>query len=166
MKTLYVVRHAKSSWKEKGIDDFDRPLNDRGERDAPFMGELLNSLGCKFDLVLSSPAKRAQETAKIICSKIGYNEEKIVFKRELYLANVKEIATAISEINKEVESLAIFGHNPGLTEFPNYLSGENSIDNIPTCGIVKFELFIENWKSISKGIGKIRMFEYPKKYFK
>lgn len=163
MKILYVIRHAKSSWEEKDIADFDRPLNDRGERDAPFMGNLLRKINVTFDLVISSPAKRAYDTAKIICEKVGYKIDSIELKRELYLADVKDILEIIKNVDNKFETVAIFGHNPGFTDFVNYICDEN-IDNVPTCGIVKIELFVDSWKSLGKGLGKIRMFEYPKKY--
>lgn len=164
MKYLYIVRHAKSSWRDSSITDFERPLNSRGKRDAPFMGSLMREKGVKPDLLLSSPAKRAEKTCIIISKELRYPEEKIKYDDRIYEAGISDLTKVIGQVDDDVESLMIFGHNPGLTIFNNYLT-ENHIDNLPTCGIAGLELNIDSWKDISDNIGKRLFFEYPKKYF-
>jgi phosphohistidine phosphatase len=162
MKTLYLVRHAKSSWKDSSLDDMERPLNKRGKRDAPFMGELLNEKGIKPDVVYSSPAKRASKTSQIISEHIGYSKGNILFDEVIYDASTNELIDFIQSIDDKYESVMIFGHNPGFTMLHNFLSG-NYIDNIPTCGIVALE-FNSSWKEIKKNSAKFLFFDYPKRY--
>ena len=162
MKTLYLVRHAKSSWSNPGLSDFDRPLNKRGQRDAPFMGELLREKKITPELVLSSPAKRTKKTALEIIEKLRYPTKKIIFKEEIYEASDNELLQFIQKLDEETKSAMLFAHNPGLTQLNNYLS-DYYIDNIPTCGVVAIE-FNCKWSEIKKNIGKFLFFEYPKKY--
>ncbi|NWG28760.1 MAG: histidine phosphatase family protein [Ignavibacteriaceae bacterium] len=162
MKTLYIARHAKSYWKDQSIPDFDRPLNNRGKRDAPFMGKVLNDKKIKADLIISSPAKRTKKTAIAIAEKIGYPEKDIVYNDELYEASSNIILKVIKKIDEKFESVMIFGHNPGLTMLNNQISNFY-IDNIPTCGIVGLNLD-DKWNSIEKNTCKQLFFEYPKLY--
>lgn len=162
MKTLYLCRHAKSSWKQPGLDDFDRPLNKRGKKDAPLMGELLEDKGIKPDLIISSPAKRASKTASIIASAVCYDKDKINFKDEIYEASGEELLEVIKGIDDKFNTVMIFGHNPGLTMLHNYLS-KHYIDNIPTCGVVALQLK-SSWKDIDKYSAKFLFFEHPKLY--
>jgi phosphohistidine phosphatase len=164
MKTLYVVRHAKSSWDAPGLDDFDRPLNERGKKDAPRMGKRLSKKQIRPDLLLSSPAKRAWSTCKRIAEELHYPEKKIVTETNLYHADEEEIFSVIQKVDDKHNTLMIFGHNPGLTDFVNALSEEKiEIDIIPTCGIVSFSLKIDSWTKISNGIGEVNFFDYPKR---
>ena len=162
MKTLYLARHAKSYWKDQSIPDFDRPLNSRGKRDAPFMGEVLNDKKIMLDLIISSPAKRTKKTAIEIASKIGYPEKKIQFNEDLYEASSNTIIKLIKKIGEKYDSVMIFGHNPGLTMLNNHLSN-HYIDNIPTCGIVALQLD-KKWSELDKNSCKFLFFEYPKLY--
>jgi phosphohistidine phosphatase len=162
MKTIYLVRHAKSSWSNPGLSDFDRPLNKRGKRDAPFMGELLKEKKIKPELVLSSPAKRAKKTALEVTEKLKYPMKQIIFKEEMYEASDNELLKVIQKLDEEAKSVMLFAHNPGLTQLNNYLS-DHYIDNIPTCGVVAIE-FNCKWSEIKKNSGKFLFFEYPKKY--
>ncbi len=164
MKTLYLTRHAKSSWKEQDLDDFDRPLNPRGKRDAPFMGQLLKKKNILPDLLISSPAVRAYTTARTIASEIGYPPEKIITDENIYEGSSSELLEVINSIEEEYESAMVFGHNPGFTMLSNYLSGKDIL-NIPTCGIVKIKFDKEKWSDIEVGTGELIWFEYPKKYF-
>lgn len=165
MKKLFLVRHAKSSWKFPELEDFDRPLNKRGKRDAPFMGKLLKEKKIKPDLLLSSPAVRAYVTARTIAEQINYPAKKLQKNEGLYHGSIRELMVSIKKTDKKINSLMIFGHNPGLTEFSNYLTAKY-LDNIPTCGIVEIDLRIEDWKEIDEDSGTLVSFEYPKKYFK
>lgn len=162
MKTLYLARHAKSYWKDQSIPDIDRPLNSRGKRDAPFMGEVLNDKKIMLDLIISSPAKRTKKTAIEIASKVGYPGKKIQFNEDLYEASSNTILKLIKKIDENYDSVMIFGHNPGLTMLNNHLSN-HYIDNIPTCGIVALQLD-KKWSEIDKNSCKFLFFEYPKLY--
>jgi phosphohistidine phosphatase len=162
MKTLYLVRHAKSSWKDSSLDDIERPLNKRGKRDAPFMGELLKEKVVIPDVVISSPAKRASKTAQIITEQIGYSKKDIIYAEEIYEASSRELVDFIKKLEDKYNSVMIFGHNPGFTMLNNFLS-KKYIDNIPTCGIVALE-FNSSWKEIEKNSAKMLFFDFPKRY--
>lgn len=164
MKTLYLVRHAKSSWKNQGLIDFDRPLNKRGKRDAPFMGEVLNDKKINPDFIISSSAKRAKKTATEIAAKIGFPLKKISFNDEIYEASMSTLVNLIKKLNNKYESVMIFGHNPGLTVLNNHISN-NYIDNIPTCGIVALQ-FNKEWNELDKNSCEQIFFEHPKMYLK
>lgn len=164
MKTLYLARHAKSYWKDQSIPDFDRPLNKRGKRDAPFMGTVLYDKKIKLDLIISSPAKRTKKTAIEIAAKIGYPENKILYNEDMYEASSNILIKVIKKIDEKYDSLMIFGHNPGLTMLNNHISN-HYIDNIPTCGIVALQ-FDKKWSELDKNSFKFLFFEYPKLYLK
>lgn len=161
MKTLYINRHAKSSWANMGMADFDRPLNNRGENDAPMMGKRLKEKGVIPDHILSSPANRAISTARTIATEIGYLLENIKEDRNLYHASDVSILEIIKQQDDENDSLIIFGHNPGFTDLASILSGR-WFDNIPTCGIVALKFKVSKWNEISAGNGEISFFDYPK----
>ncbi|MBX2841627.1 MAG: histidine phosphatase family protein [Flammeovirgaceae bacterium] len=163
MKTLYLVRHAKSSWKDISLDDFDRPLNKRGKRDAPFMGKRLKKQGIKPNLIIASSAKRAKKTAKIFAEEMGYPEGKIKFAKKIYEAGSTELFEIIKNQDNQVKSLMLVGHNPELTSLSNYLS-DYEILNIPTSGISCIKLPIENWKELKAKIGEYSFFDYPKRH--
>lgn len=162
MKTLYVIRHAKSSWDDMTIDDFDRPLNDRGKTDAPRMGKRLKEKNIYPGLLLSSPAKRALSTAKRISEALGYSKENIKTDRALYHAGSTQIFSVIKLLPDKFDTVMIFGHNPGLTDFVNDVGRSIDIDNIPTCGVVAFEFNIDSWKELREGLGTLLFFDYPK----
>jgi len=162
-KTLYLVRHAKSSWKNEGLTDEERPLNKRGKHDAPFMGKQLGQRGEKPDLLISSPAKRALSTAKLFARELGYAKENIVVMEELYMADVSDFIKIIQNINDKAVSIMLFSHNPGITYFANFISGSD-IENIPTAGVVRIDLDISSWIDAGKTKGNRVFFEYPKKY--
>jgi phosphohistidine phosphatase len=164
MKTLILVRHAKSSWKDHDLKDFDRPLNERGKRDAPFMGALIKEKGILPDVLISSPAKRAITTAGLFAKKLSIAKNEIIENEKIYEASAGELIDIINAIDDTKSSAMIFGHNPGLTMVANYLS-DKRIDNIPTCGMVVITFEENSWKSIQIGSGKLIEFEYPKKYF-
>lgn len=165
MKKLYLIRHAKSSWDNLAIDDFQRPLNGRGIKDAPRMGKRLKERSLTVDLVLSSPAKRALDTCMIITKIVGFSKEKINTDKRLYHASEEELLRIIRELkdhpNDEEENVLLFGHNPGLTNFANQLLNEH-IQNIPTTGIVAASLSIKKWQEVDWGCGKLLFFDFPK----
>ena len=164
MKTLYLIRHAKSYWGDHSLLDYNRPLNNRGKRDAPFMGNILYDKEVVPDLIISSPAKRAKRTAMEIADKLGYSQKKILFDENLYEASSQDILEIIRNINDEYNSIMIFGHNPGLTMLNNSVSNFY-IDNIPTCGVVAMQ-HSDKWMDIKSNSCKHLFFEYPKLYFK
>ena len=163
MKTIYLVRHAKSSWKYPDLDDFERPLNKRGRKNAPFMGTILKKLKVRPDLILSSPANRAAMTARIIADKIGYPLEKICFSESIYEFSANALIDVIKDLDDAVNKAMLIGHNPALTELANYI-GDQPISNIPTCGIFCADLDIASWAKISDHCGKLKFFEFPKKH--
>ncbi len=163
MKTLYIVRHAKSSWADPIASDFERGLNDRGKRDAPKMGKRLKEKEIHPDIVISSPARRALSTAKKISEAIKFEKQRINTDSRLYHASEDIILSVVQDINDNQEIAMIFGHNPGLTDFVNAISSEEiNIDNIPTCGIVAFSLPVESWKDVTWKSAKLALFDYPK----
>ncbi len=164
MKTLYVVRHAKSSWKFPDLDDIDRPLSKRGKRNAPEMGLRLAKKGIFPQLMISSPAKRALSTARKIASVIQYPKNKIRIENALYHGMEEDILDIIRRLPDDIKELMIFGHNPGLTDFVNTLSGAQ-IYNVPTCGIAAISFNTDHWKDVGKIPGQLIFFDYPKKPF-
>lgn len=159
---LYLIRHAKSSWENTALSDFERPLNDRGQRDAPMMGQRLKARNVKPDLILSSPAERALKTATIIAGSIAYPAAKIKTDKNLYHAEDAELLRIIQQSDEANQCVWVFGHNPGLTDFVNQLTTE-VIDNIPTCGIVACSLGVNSWDEVDWKKGTVVYFDYPKK---
>ena len=149
MKTLVLVRHAKSSWKDASLADRDRPLNRRGKHDAPEMGRRLADLVGTPDLIVSSPATRAMATARIIAEAVGYAVDEIREDERIYQAGPAEILDVIRSLQDERDRVFLFGHNPGLTELVNELS-EPPVENVPTCGVVVLRLATERWADVSR----------------
>ena len=165
MKRLYLVRHAKSSWKQSGLSDRDRPLNKRGKRDAPFMGQRLKKYAACPDLMLSSPAKRALKTAKIIAQEINSPKKSIVINEAFYSRGTHAILDVIRSVDDAHESLMIFGHNPDVTELAELLT-DYQVNNIPTCGIFCIDFNVNFWQEVDVGKGIVAFFDYPKKHQK
>jgi phosphohistidine phosphatase len=138
MKTLFLIRHAKSSWDDTALPDKDRPLGDRGRRDAPKMGKRLAKRDVKPDLILSSPARRALTTAEIVAKKLDYKLKDIVVDDRLYAGAVHDLLNVIHKLGDKLERVMLFGHNPELTEFAHRLSSE--ITHMPTCAVAEFRL--------------------------
>ena len=163
MKTLYLLRHAKSSWDDGNLSDFDRPLNERGLRDAPIMGEILKNKIEQPELIISSSAKRAITTAEIIANSFNYDINKIIKEEKIYHSVVSDLMRIIYETHNTIERLMLFGHNPTFTLVVNYLS-DKYIDNLPTCGFVQINFDLKSWEELESNTGKLILFEYPKKY--
>ncbi len=161
MKTLYVIRHAKSSWKT-GLSDFDRPLNPRGLQDAPRLAELLKAQGVKPDLLITSAAARAKATSVFFQEALSIPEEAQWESQDLYHASMLEILNLIASIPPEYNTVMIFGHNPGFTHFVNEFYGDHWIDNLPTCGIVKIEGKMEEWLDFTGSTAKVVGRYFPK----
>lgn len=163
MMNLFLCRHAKSSWSEPGLADKERPLNERGKNDAPLIGNILKNKQEFPDLIISSPAKRALKTAKLIAEKLDYKTKNIEVNKNLYMAGINEFIDVISNINKDHKNVMLFSHNYGITDFANYISNSD-IQNIPTCGIVKISFVIKNWQEIQNTKGNLQYFIYPKMF--
>src|SRR5204862_7387406 len=133
MKTLFLVRHAKSSRNEPALPDKDRPLNDRGKRDAPKMGERLAKRGVTPDLILSSPAKRALKTAQIIAKKLDYKLADIVVDERLYATGADDLLHVIRKLGAKQKTVMLFGDNPELAVLANRLT--NKINQMPVCAV-------------------------------
>jgi len=162
MKILYLVRHAKSSWKYPELDDFERPLNRRGREGLESMGALLKEVRVAPDLIISSPATRAATTARNIAHMIHYPLEKILYTESIYLSDADILLHFIQDIDDDVKEAMIIGHNPALTDLGNYISNQQ-IGNIPTCGIFCVEFSISSWKKIVEGCGILKFFEVPRR---
>ena len=162
MKTLYLIRHAKSSWDNHDISDYERELNPRGKKDAPLMAMIIKEKKIIPDLIISSPAVRAITTAKIFAEELNYPIEKIEPIEIIYEAGIRELTDVIRSIDDVKTHVMIFGHNPGITTFSNLL-GSEYISGMPTCSIVGLELNINSWKDAERYCGKTLFFEYPKK---
>ena len=148
MKTLFLVRHAKSSWDDPALADKERPLDARGKRDAPKVGERLAKAGAKPDLILSSPAKRALTTARIIAKELGYKRKNIVVDDRLYAVEADVLLDVIQRLDKEAGRVMLFGHNPELTELAHRLSSK--ITRMPTCAVAEFTFDVNSWSRIGK----------------
>jgi len=163
LKKLYLIRHAKSSWSEEGMSDFERPLNKRGKKDLPFMANRLKEFCIKPDLILSSPAKRAQKSAKIIAETINYSVDNITYDESLYDSSYTTYRYLLDSLDDKLNTVFIVAHNPTLTEVGERLSGA-ILTNIPTCSIVCIEFDVKSFKDIEEDSGKIIFFDYPKKH--
>lgn len=166
MKTLYLIRHAKSSWTESGHRDIDRPLNNRGKKTAPIMAERLMKENVKLDLFVSSPAIRAMETCKIFCSAFRYPANNILEISNLYEGLAENYEAALVGLSDTLKQVAIFGHNPGITYFSHRLSKDIYIDHFPTCGIYAIVFFCESWKDFMLAPNRFLFFDYPKSILK
>ena len=163
MKNLILIRHAKSSWDDFSIKDFDRPLNDRGKRDAPEMAGRLKKKEIEIDAFLSSPAKRARKTAEAFVKEMHDKKKDIIFYDELYLANPSAFYHVIGKTDDKYKTIAVFSHNEGITTFANMLT-ETKIDNLPTCGIFAVRLKSKYWSDIEKGEKEFWFFDSPKSH--
>lgn len=148
MKKLFLVRHAKSSWADPGMRDFDRPLNRRGLAAAPFMAKLIVGRGVRPDLLVSSPANRALTTCRFFAEAFGIHAGEIFQEREIYDADVSDLKEIVGRLPDAAQTVFLFGHNFTLTYFANLFS-KIEIDNVPTCGIVEIESSAERWADFS-----------------
>jgi len=161
MKKLTLVRHAKSDWHSGAATDFDRPLNERGKKAAPLIGKRLAGRGCAPELMISSPAKRARQTAKRIAKQIGYIAA-ISYHEELYDASLETLIEFVRNLPDRHEEIVLFGHNPGLSELGAWFTDE-APDWLPTCGVLELELAIDDWADVDQSCAHLLMYDYPKK---
>lgn len=161
MRRLLLLRHAKSSWKDPALDDHDRPLNKRGRRDAPRMGQLMAEKKLAVDLALCSSARRARDTAFTVLHEAGYEGETRIL-RSLYMADPEGLVEALRRLEGEPERVLVIGHNPGLEELVQALTGET--EELPTAGLAVIDLAIDKWTDIvlGKGQGKLAGLWKPK----
>lgn len=163
MKRLVLIRHAKSSWANPLQSDFDRPLNERGEHDAPAMGTRLKAAGISPDLIIASTAKRAAQTAKHIAKATGYEPEKIEWHEELYHCVPAVFEEVIEQADESIHTLFIVAHNPGISDFAAQLDERRQIRHMPTCAVAGFELGAARWSDFVQGTKKTILFDTPKK---
>jgi phosphohistidine phosphatase len=163
MKTIFFVRHAKSSWDHPGIKDIDRPLNERGMKDAPQMGLKLHQLQASIECIVSSPAKRAYSTAVYFAAALGIPPDKIIVEKRLYEAMPEDVIRVINDVSDDYQRIAVFGHNPTFTFIANFYT-EDYIDNVPTCGVFQVDADIDSWEDFGENTGRLTAFHYPKQY--
>ena len=161
MKTLTIVRHAKSSWKDMSLRDRDRPLNGRGKRDAPEMGRRIHEYGIRPSLIVSSPAKRAWTTAKAVADAINYPREFLQKDDALYLASLDSILDVIMAQDNGFNNLMLFGHNPGFTDMANFLV-PGLTNNLPTAGVVSVEIDQDDWNLYERPKTRLLVHDWPK----
>ncbi len=161
MKTIFFARHAKSNWGEEGVSDFDRPINSRGERDAPAMASYLEQCGYAVNQIISSDAARAMTTA-IEYKKYLTPDNDVLSEHALYLASCSDITDIIENVSSEHSIVMMVGHNPGMAEAVNYYT-DGSLYDMPTCSVAIVQFKVESWKSITIGSGDLLTFEYPEK---
>ena len=165
MYTLTLIRHAKSSWDDPSLDDFDRPLNPRGRRDAPLMGHLLHEQEVRFDLLVSSLARRALDTAREIARQVGYPTEAIRQEPAIYEASPGDLLAVVNALPAQARSVGLVGHNPGLTLLAQLLSRE-PVPELKTCAYVRLAFDVPDWSAVAPGEGRLLAFETPKKHRK
>jgi phosphohistidine phosphatase len=166
MKTLLLMRHAKSSWKESNIPDHDRPLNRRGKHDAPLMGKLLRDQKMNLDLIISSTALRAETTANLIAKAVRY-KGKIILDKSIYNAEPMDLLTLLSNSSDEYNSILLVGHNPTMEETVQMITNSPEI-TMATCAIAHLTLTIDTWTDLKEKqtfSGKLENFWTPKELF-
>jgi phosphohistidine phosphatase len=161
MKHILIIRHAKSSWADPSQDDFDRPLNERGKQDGPQMAQRLLARSITIDAFISSPAKRARKTAALFAAEFNYEKENIILVPELYHASPANFYEVIAKASPQANTIAVFSHNPGITEFVNMLT-EVRIDDMPTCAIFGAQVDTQNWAHFKEAPKTFWFFDYPK----
>lgn len=161
MKTLILVRHAKSDWKAAYEDDFDRPLNERGKRDALNMAEHVHQKGIRIRQIVTSPARRARKTARAFSDR--YEKEGVPTYEvpELYLADAIDISRVVKNLPDEADTVALFGHNPGITVYAN-AQGVVTIDEMPTCSVLALTAETAHWSGFDKAAKKFLFFDRPR----
>ena len=163
MKKLFIVRHAKSSMASYGQADFDRPLNERGKTDAILMAKRLKEKTAEPVFFVSSPARRARKTAKAFCQNFGLQKESLQLEDSLYNAPAIAYQKVLETLDNSIQSVAIFGHNPGITDFVNTLVDHAKVDTMPTCAIFAVRFELNDWKDFVHAEKHFLFFDFPKK---
>jgi len=164
MKELILVRHAKSDWGSEVLKDIDRPLNERGYRDAYFMSEWFLKEKTKPQVIVSSSATRALSTAMIFARTMEADVKKMRITEQIYECHSSDLINYLSSVEDTVDSLMVFCHNPCITEVCNELSDDVFIENVPTCGIVHLRFEMKSWKELGSEKGSLGFFRYPKDF--
>ncbi|OHB31453.1 MAG: hypothetical protein A2X84_11825 [Desulfuromonadaceae bacterium GWC2_58_13] len=162
MRRLTLIRHAKSSWKDKSLSDFERPLNKRGRQNAAEMGKRLAERHFQPDMMITSPARRALATSWIIAGEVDWPVERLILEPRFYEADVATLTKVIRNLDDRWRHVVLLGHNPAFTDLANELAG-TAIENIPTCGILELALEIERWSQTEPKSARVTDFDYPKK---
>lgn len=162
MRELILIRHAKSDWSNPLLDDFERPLNKRGSKNAPFMAKILKKEIQKPDLIISSPSFRTKLTLEYFLKEFEYKGE-VIFEKSIYEAPFENLLKVIKNIDDKYKTIFLIGHNPGLNDLANFLLGSFE-DNIATSGVLKIDFDTNSWKNISKDNSKLIFFKYPKMF--
>ncbi|WP_136707455.1 histidine phosphatase family protein [Agromyces sp. H66] len=160
MKTLVLVRHAKSSWDHPGLDDHERPLNDRGRRDAPKMGRRLAEQGLVPDLILSSTAVRALTTAQLMAQALGMDRDGIVADERLYATSAAGLLDVIGELDASVGTAFVVGHNPEMTSLVHRFTDE--IGHMATCAVAELRFDADAWNELDEGLVRGVRFDTPR----
>lgn len=161
MKTLILVRHAKSDWGKEGMKDSERPLNERGKKDAPEMAKRLRKRGVKIDALVSSPAERAFRTARYFAKEFNFKKGDIELEKSLYGMLPAQFEEVVASLKDKWDTVALFSHNPGITDYANGLCNVHT-DDIPTCGIFAVQADVDTWQSFAKAEKAFLFYDYPK----
>ncbi|RYY38995.1 MAG: histidine phosphatase family protein [Chitinophagaceae bacterium] len=161
MKVLLLVRHAKSSWDDITMKDFDRPLNERGKKDAPEMAERVKEHGVKLTHFVSSPAKRARRTARFFAEAFGAEKDDIQIVEALYEPTMQAFADAVAALPDDQDAVAFFSHNPTITDYVNSLSNVR-VDDMPTCAVFAVSMDEKSWSAFASADKQFLFFDYPK----
>ena len=161
MKHLLLIRHAKSSWDDPALSDFERPLNERGKKDAPVMAKRLSDKKIKIDAIVSSPAKRAKQTGKHFAKEFDLKKKKIVLESKLYEAGEQNFYEVVENLKNKWDSVAIVSHNPGITSFANSLT-ETKIDDMTTSSIFAIKIDTGKWANFRSAKKDFWFFDYQK----
>src|SRR5205814_2399289 len=161
MKQLLLIRHAKSSWNDTSLEDFDRPLNDRGKEDAPEMAKRLSKRKIKVNAFVSSPAKRARQTCKHFAAEFDFKKKDIVLEEQLYEAGEEKFYAVVEGLKNKWDTVVIVSHNPGITSFANSLT-EKKIDDMPTCSIFALKIDAKKWADFGGAKKEFWFFDFPK----
>lgn len=162
MKNIFIIRHAKSDQSFFG-NDFERPLNERGQSDAPVMAKRLLGKNIKIDALVSSPAIRAKQTAMLFAENLNLPASDIIFISALYHAPAAVFYEEIAGLPDHFDSVAVFAHNPGITYFVNSLDTGIEVNNMPTCAIFAVSANITHWTGFAKAAKSFLFYDYPKK---
>jgi phosphohistidine phosphatase len=159
MRTLYILRHAKSSWDDSALRDFDRPLNERGVRSAKLIGGHLRSTNSSFTLVVSSPARRTAETTSLVLES-GEYEVPVKYDSRIYEASLRQLLAVVEDVDDTNESILLVGHNPGMEQLLECLTLQER--RMPTAALVRVELNVGSWRSVQRGVGELEWYVTPK----
>lgn len=161
MKTLILVRHAKSDWSEEGLSDMERPLNERGKKDAPEMAKRLRKKGIRIDAFVSSPAKRALRTARYFAEEFDEKKDNIQLEQRLYGALPAQFEQVVASLKDKDDTVILFSHNPGITAYANTLCNVRT-DNMPTCAVFAVQADVNAWANFAKTERQFLFYDYPK----